>query len=115
MRTALGGFVHDPGAIDGRVISRAILRSRTTDGIDFLRLAREMPEWEAEPFTARPVQIILGDDDPMVPPSDYDAVIESYPRASLDVISECGHFAHIEQPGHTLDLVTSFLSKVAAA
>ena len=115
VRTALGGFVHDPGALDSRVISRAILRSRTTDGLDFLRLAREMPTWEAEPFTSCPVQIILGDDDPLVPPSDFDAVMASYPRASLHVAPDCGHFAHLEQPGLTLDLVTSFLSDIAAA
>ena len=39
-------------------IGRAILSSRTTDGVDFLRLARQLPEWEAEPFTARPVAVV---------------------------------------------------------
>lgn len=115
VRAGLGGFVHDPGALDNRVISRAILRSRTTDGLDFLRLARAMPTWEADPFTSCPVQIILGDDDPLVPPSDFDAVMDSYPRAALHVVSDCGHFAHLEQPGLTLDLVTDFLSESAAA
>lgn len=115
VRTALRGFVHDSGALDGRVISRAILRSRTTDGTDFLRLARAMPTWEADPFTSCPVQIILGDDDPLVPASDHEAVIASYPHASLHVVPDCGHFVHLEQPGRTLDLMTTFLSKVAAA
>jgi len=115
VRAALGGFVHDPSSLDGRVISRAILRSRTTDGIDFLRMAREMPVWEADPFGLRPVRIILGDDDPLVPASDHGAVVELYPGAGVFVIPECGHFAHLEQPGHTLDLMTDFFSTVAAA
>ena len=115
VRTGLRGFVHDPGQLDSRVISRAILRSRTTDGIDFLRLARELPLWEAEPFTGCPVEIILGDDDPLVPIADHEAVADSYPEAPLHVVSECGHFAHLEQPGVTLDLMTDFFANIATA
>ncbi len=113
MRTALRGFVHDPSALDARVISRAILRSRTADGVDFLRMARGLPDWEADPFTACPVQVILGDDDPLVPIPDHDAVIDSYPAAVVHVVSECGHFAHLEQPGATLDLMTEFFTTEA--
>ena len=113
VRTALRGFVHDPGELDPRVISRAILRSRTTDGIDFLRLARELPLWEAEPFSTRPMEIILGDDDPLVPVADVDGVAESYPSASIHLLSDCGHFAHLEQPAHTLDLISQFYAETA--
>jgi pimeloyl-ACP methyl ester carboxylesterase len=115
VRAGLGGFVANPGALDARVISRAIVRSRTTDGIDFLRMAREMPVWEAEPFAACPVEIIQGDDDPLVPLSDHDAVIDSYPAADVHIISDCGHFAHLEQPGLTLDLMSKFYATEAAA
>ena len=45
--------------LDAEVIGRAILSSRTRDGVDFLRLSRTLPEWEAEPFTGRPVMIVL--------------------------------------------------------
>ena len=41
VRTALRGFVADAGALDGRVISRAIMSTRTADGMEFLRLARQ--------------------------------------------------------------------------
>ncbi len=115
VRTGLRGFVHDPAALDGRVISRAILRSRTTDGIDFLRLARELPPWEAEPFASRPVTVILGDDDPLIPVSDRGDVAVSYPAADIQVVADCGHFVHLEHPGSTLDLMTRFYSKIAAA
>ena len=115
VRTALRGFVHDPGELHPRVISRAILRSRTTDGIDFLRLARELPLWEGEPCSSRPIEVILGDDDPLVPMADHGGVAESYPHASIHMLSGCGHFAHLEQPGHTLDLMSSFYAEHAVA
>ena len=115
VRTALRGFVHDPGELDPRVISRAILRSRTTDGIDFLRMARELPLWEAEPCDSRPIEVILGDDDPLVPESDLAGVVESYPAASIHLLPDCGHFAHLEQPGHTVDVMSDFFAGTAVA
>jgi pimeloyl-ACP methyl ester carboxylesterase len=114
VRTALRGFVHDPGALDGEVISRAILRSRTTDGIDFLRMARELPVWESEPYSGCPVEIVVGDDDPLVPMADHEALADSYPTATLRLAESCGHFVHIEQPHFTLDAITNFLEKTAA-
>ena len=105
VRNALRGFVHDPGALDGEVIGRAILSSRTTDGADFLRLARLLPTWEAEPFTARPVTIVLGDRDPLVPPTDFDAVRTRYPDAAVHVLATCGHFAHLERPASTVGAI----------
>ena len=112
VRAGLAGFVANPMALDGRVISRAILRSRTTDGIDFLRMARELPIWESDPFSLCPVQIIQGDDDPLVPMSDHDAVVDAYPTAAVHVISQCGHFAHLEQPGLTLELISKFYARL---
>jgi pimeloyl-ACP methyl ester carboxylesterase len=105
VRNALRGFVHDPAALDGEVIGRAILSSRTTDGVDFLRLARQLPEWEAEPFTARPVTIVLGGRDPLVPATDFDAVRMRYPDAFVHVLPGCGHFAHLELPASTVGAI----------
>lgn len=102
VRNALRGFVYDTGAIDPDVIGRAILSSRTTDGVDFLRLSRHLPDWESEPCTSRPVTIVLGHDDPLVPLRDHDAVQTRYPDATVHVLPECGHFAHIERPEATL-------------
>lgn len=111
VRTALGGFVKHPGRLDGDVITNAILRSRTTDGIDFLRLARILPVWESEPFDERPVEIILGDDDPLVPLVDHEMLADSYPKAKVHVAEECGHFAHLERPHLTVDAITNFFSR----
>jgi pimeloyl-ACP methyl ester carboxylesterase len=111
VRNALRGFVRDPGALDGEVIGRAILSSRTRDGVDFLRLARTMPEWEREPFTARPVTIVLGADDPLVPPKDLDLVRGRYPGASVHVLPECAHFAHLEQPHLTVGAIAEAFTR----
>lgn len=106
VRNALRGFVHDPGALDAEVVSRAILWSRTRDGVDFLRLARDLPHWEREPYTGRRVAIVLGETDPLVPMSDLDRVIERYPNADVFLVPECGHFVHLERGGATIDIIS---------
>ncbi len=110
VRNALRGFVIDPGQLDNDVIARAVLRSRTTDGDDFLRLAKEMPEWESEAFDELPVRLILGRDDPLVPMEDLPAVQESYPAADIVVLGRCAHFAHLEQPQETVDEIVGFFA-----
>lgn len=109
VRQGLRGFVHDPGALDNRVLSRSIVASRTADGIDFLELARHLPVWEAEPFTGVPVHIVLGEADPLIPDEDLEAVREAYPEASIEILGDCGHFAHLEWPRATLDAITGHL------
>lgn len=110
VRNALRGFVVDPGALDNRVLARAILDSRTKDGVDFLELARGIPEWESEPFDDVPVRIVLGDADPLVPDEDHDDVAAAYPAADIYVLERCGHFAHIEWPGAIVDVIDDFFA-----
>ena len=59
------------------------------------------------------MEIILGDDDPLVPVADLEGVAESYPSASIHLLSDCGHFAHLEQPAHSLDLMSQFYAETA--
>ena len=106
VRVALNGFVTDPGALDGRVLSRAVLGSRTDDGNEFIRLAEELPLWEGEPFDEVPVTIVLGDADPLIPMTDVDLVVDAYPAAPLHLMTACGHFAHLEWPRFTVDAIT---------
>jgi pimeloyl-ACP methyl ester carboxylesterase len=106
VRVALRGFVADPGEIDARVLSRAVLGSRTSDGSEFIRLAQGMPAWESEPFTDVPVTIVLGDRDPLVPVRDVDLIADSYPDAPIHVLADCGHFAHLEWPRLTVDAIS---------
>lgn len=112
VRNALRGFVLDPGKLDNQTIARAVLRSRTTDGHDFLQLAREMPEWERKPFDERPVKIILGVDDPLVPFEDVPAVSDMYPHGHLVTLDHCSHFAHLEQPRRVLDEIVEFFDEI---
>jgi pimeloyl-ACP methyl ester carboxylesterase len=110
-RSALRGFVHDPGAPDPERIGRAILSSRTRDGVAFLRLSRQLPDWECEPCTSRPVTIVLGDTDPLIPPSDYDEVRARYPDALVHVLAQCGHFAHLEHPDLTVGAIAEAFTR----
>jgi pimeloyl-ACP methyl ester carboxylesterase len=105
VRTALNGFVVDPGRLDDRVISRAVMSTRTTDGLDFLRLARQIPETEFTTFSGVPVTIVLGRDDPLVPVSDVDIIRARYPEADLHVLDRCSHFAPLEQPHRTVGII----------
>lgn len=111
VRTALNGFVVDAGALDDRVISRAIMSTRTTDGLAFIRLAREIPETEYTPFDEVPVSIVLGRDDPLVPPSDFETVQTRYPAATIHVFEECSHFAHLERPARTIQIIDDALRR----
>jgi pimeloyl-ACP methyl ester carboxylesterase len=109
VRTALRGFVVDPGALHDRVISRAVMSTRTTDGSDFIRLARDLPELAPTPFEGVPVTIVLGQDDPLVPMSDLDDVRALYPAAAIHVLDRCSHFAQLEQPMRIVEFVRSAL------
>lgn len=109
VRTALNGFVIDPGALDDRIVGRAIMSTRTRDGGDFLRLARELPETESEPFEDVPVSIVLGRGDPLVPESDFDFVQARYPSATVHVLERCSHFAQFEQPTRTVAIIEDAL------
>ncbi len=114
VRQGLRGFVHDPGALDNRVLSRAILASRTTDGIDFLELAEHLPMWESEPFTDVPVHIVLGAVDPLIPSGDVDLIRAAYPDATIETLPDCGHFAHLEWPRPTVAAIVHHLALAPA-
>ncbi len=110
VRTALRGFMVDPGALDDQIIRRAVISSRTADGVDFLKLAELLPEWALDPHTEHPIEIILGDSDPLIEVEDYDEVLGAYPKAAIHVAPECGHFVHLERPHFTLDRIQRFFS-----
>lgn len=102
VRNALRGFVVDPGAFEARVISRAVMSTRTRDGSEFLQLTHQLPVWIDEPCTTRPVTIVLGDVDPLVPVDLLELIEQLYPEASIHVLDRCSHFAHLERPHCTL-------------
>lgn len=102
VRNALRGFAVDPGAFDTRVVSRSIMSTRTRDGSEFLQLAHELPERIDQPCVERPVTIVLGDVDPLVPIELIDLIEHLYPEADIHVLKRCSHFAHLERPHCTM-------------
>ncbi|SMQ63471.1 alpha/beta hydrolase [Agreia sp. VKM Ac-1783] len=50
-----------------------------------------------------PVWAVRGDADSFVPSRDLTGLLRAIPLATLAEIGDCGHFAHIERPGETLD------------
>ena len=107
VRNALRGFVRDPGALPDDFVSDAIMATRTTDGNDFLRLARNLPPWFLEPHARRPVTLVLGDSDPLVPPREYETVCAAYPDAEVHIADHCGHFVHLERPDLTIHMIAA--------
>ena len=105
VRNALRGFVRHPGELDASIIEGAVTSTRTRDGDRFLRLARDLPAWESDPFVASPVHIVLGADDPLVPADDVELVAAAYPEATIEVLGGCAHFAHLEWPRAIVDTI----------
>ncbi len=60
-----------------------------------------------------PVQIIVGADDKLTPPSVSRKMAEAIPKARLLVLEDCGHLSNLEQPQAFNDCVLSFLSRNA--
>ncbi len=57
-----------------------------------------------------PSLFIKGADSGYILAEDMDAVKEHFPNASLQIISDCGHWPHVESPDAFADLVLQFLT-----
>lgn len=60
-----------------------------------------------------PVQIIVGADDKLTPPSVSRKMAEAIPKARLLVLEDTGHLSNLEQPQAFNDCVLGFLSRFA--
>jgi pimeloyl-ACP methyl ester carboxylesterase len=63
---------------------------------------------------ARPVMIIWGRQDRVVPFSESDELRRAMPRAEFLAVDEAGHLPHIEQPGVVTPALVDFLRRAAA-
>jgi pimeloyl-ACP methyl ester carboxylesterase len=61
---------------------------------------------------ARPLQLIWGDSDKIVPISVAETWREALPEAHLSLIERCGHLPQIEHPAETADKIRSFIEEV---
>ena len=63
---------------------------------------------------ARPVQLIWGDSDSIVPGAIAEGWRQGLPQARLSVVERCGHLPHVEHPQETADRIRSFIGEVSA-
>jgi pimeloyl-ACP methyl ester carboxylesterase len=70
----------------------------------------ELERWL--PRIARPLQLIWGDSDQVVPIAIAGSWRRALPNARLSVIERCGHLPQIEHPDATADRIRSFINEV---
>jgi pimeloyl-ACP methyl ester carboxylesterase len=61
----------------------------------------------------RPLQLIWGDSDEIIPASIAETWCQALPQARLSMISQCGHLPQIEQPKVVAERIRSFIKEVA--
>ena len=70
----------------------------------------ELERWLSR--IVRPLQLIWGDSDKVVPVGIAEAWRQALPQAQLSVIERCGHLPQLEHPQATADELRSFIKKV---
>jgi pimeloyl-ACP methyl ester carboxylesterase len=67
------------------------------------------------PRISAPVLVVAGDEDGLVGPGYYEALVERLPDGRLEQVSGAGHYPEIEKPGETAELILKFSVDGAAA
>ena len=65
------------------------------------------------PQLTMPVMVVWGREDRVLEPSNAEKFRAALPAARVEVVAECGHVPHLEQPGRLRDLVMDFAANVA--
>jgi pimeloyl-ACP methyl ester carboxylesterase len=71
---------------------------QTVSAMDRLHLAAQLP-----------TLIVWGKNDTIIPVSHAHAAHEAIPGSRLEIIDDCGHFPHVEDPERFLDVLLEFL------
>jgi pimeloyl-ACP methyl ester carboxylesterase len=76
-----------------------------------------LPQWRAALLAAaaahpRPMLIVWGDRDRILPPSQFRAAQQAFPGARTHLFANTGHMPHIERPAEFAQLVGEFLDGV---
>jgi pimeloyl-ACP methyl ester carboxylesterase len=69
----------------------------------------ELERWL--PRIVRPLQLIWGDSDKVVPVGIAEAWRQALPQARLSVIARCGHLPQLEHPQVTAEKIRSFIDE----
>ena len=70
----------------------------------------ELERWLSR--IVRPLHLIWGDSDKVVPVGIAEAWRQALPQARLSVIERCGHLPQLEHPQATADKIRSFIKEV---
>ena len=57
-----------------------------------------------------PTLFLAGEHSPYIKPSDYPTMRRLFPRYTLEVIEQAGHWLHVENPARFLELVSRFIA-----
>lgn len=58
--------------------------------------------------TAMPTLIIWGDKDGIIPVEHAYAAHEAIPHSRLEIMEGCGHFPHVQEPSHLIEIIRDF-------
>ena len=92
---------------------RQIMESSSKEGvIAALRAMADRPDSsDLLPRINAPTLIVVGDQDPITPPSDAERMKKAMPNASLVTIANAAHLSHMEKPDEFNNAVEQFLSR----
>jgi len=116
IRWVLRSIVHDPSAITGaQVEGYAEPLRRASHRLALIKTALGIVPPDIDALTARypdldiPTLLLWGRHDRVVPLSVGERLLEVLPRATLEVLEDCGHLPPEELPKDSLQIVESFL------
>jgi len=109
-------LVYDQKKINPEIINRyAIFMHEAGYGYALMQTAAEIIPDNIEQYVSRyrsitsPVLVIWGKEDPAIPLSSGQRLVNDLPNAKLHVIEKCGHNAHEEYPEEVAELIRSFM------
>jgi pimeloyl-ACP methyl ester carboxylesterase len=102
-----GAFRHDPSLIDGHAAAMHGTRS-----LGYLYQLLAMSGWTSLPWLwslPQPTLILMGSDDPLVPPINGRILAGLIPNAELRIIDD-GHLFIVTRPKETAGVIEAFLA-----
>jgi len=121
-----GAIFVDRALVTDERVSRAVrIGNRRGNGTFMYRMVRHLgtwrgvrPEWRQGLLTAvtrhrRPVLVIWGDRDQILPVEHMDKALETFPHASSHLFRGTGHMPQIERPDETAAVIRAFLAGIA--
>ena len=63
------------------------------------------------PLIVKPVKIIYGDSDPVIPHSNFRKLLAKLPNSEVYIMKECGHVPQEEKPEDTAKIILDFIAK----